>query len=106
MTLVHAPENDAPPLFDIAGKVAVVTGGSRGIGKMIAAGLVRAGGRVYVASRNADACAATAGERSEFGECLAVAVDLSVSEGCQNLADDVAAREQSLDILVNNAGAT
>jgi NAD(P)-dependent dehydrogenase (short-subunit alcohol dehydrogenase family) len=93
-------------LFSIAGKTALVTGGSRGIGKMIAAGYVRAGARVYVSSRDAEACAATAEELSDEGECTAVAANLSTEAGCRALADELLGREDRLDILVNNAGNT
>ena len=93
-------------LFSIEGKVAVVTGGSRGIGEMIAAGFLANGAKVYVSSRKADVCNATA-ERlaSEFGgECISVPADLSNIDGCEQLANAVAEREDQLDILVNNAG--
>ncbi len=93
-------------LFSIAGKTALVTGGTRGIGKMIAAGFVEAGATVYVASRKADACAETAEELSKLGTCTGIPADLSKEEGCRALADDMAGRVGQLDILVNNAGAT
>jgi NAD(P)-dependent dehydrogenase (short-subunit alcohol dehydrogenase family) len=93
-------------LFDISGKTAVVTGGSRGIGLMIARGFVEAGARVYISSRKASVCEAVAAELSEIGECIAVPEDLSSEDGCRRLADAIASRERSLDILVNNAGAT
>jgi NAD(P)-dependent dehydrogenase (short-subunit alcohol dehydrogenase family) len=93
-------------LFSIAGRVALVTGGSRGIGKMIAAGYVGAGARVYVSSRDEEACARTAEELSEAGECLALPANLSTEGGCRILAETLAGREQRLDILVNNAGNT
>jgi NAD(P)-dependent dehydrogenase (short-subunit alcohol dehydrogenase family) len=93
-------------LFSIAGKTALVTGGSRGIGKMIAGGYVRAGARVYVSSRDAEACAATAEELSAEGECAALPANLSTEAGCRGLADELLGREDRLDILVNNAGNT
>ena len=93
-------------LFSVAGKVAVVTGGSRGIGKMIAGGLVRAGCRVYITARKAEACDATAAELSEFGECISVPVDLAAAGGVEALVHAVSEREDGLHILVNNAGAT
>ena len=93
-------------LFSIAGKTAVVTGGSRGIGQMIATGYVRAGARVYISSRKADACDALAAELSELGECVSLPADLSTEDGCRALAQAVSAREPALHILVNNAGNT
>ncbi len=92
-------------LFDIKGKCAVVTGGSRGIGAMIAEGFVVNGVRTYVSSRKAEACTETASRLSEFGECFAVPADLSTAEGIRHLAETVGARETRLHILVNNAGA-
>lgn len=93
-------------LFDVSGKVAVVTGGSRGIGEMIAHGFVANGVRTYIASRKADACRETAARLSLQGECIAVPADLSTLEGIRALAGEVAGRETQLHILVNNAGAT
>ncbi len=92
-------------LFSIAGKVAVVTGGSRGIGAMIARGFVEAGAKVYISARKASECAATAEELSKGGTCVAIPADLSTEEGCRGLADAVGARENALHVLVNNAGA-
>ncbi|HKY67763.1 MAG TPA: SDR family oxidoreductase [Acidimicrobiales bacterium] len=93
-------------LFSIAGRTAVVTGGSRGIGLMIARGFVEAGAKVYVSSRKADVCEQVAADLREVGECVALPADLSTEVECRRLADEVAAREDHLDILVNNAGAT
>ncbi len=93
-------------LFSIAGKTAVVTGGSRGIGLMIARGFVEAGAKVYISSRKADVCEQVAAELSEVGECVALPADLSTEAECRRLADAVAEREDRLDVLVNNAGAT
>ncbi len=92
-------------LFDISGKVALVTGGSRGIGEMIAEGFVRNGVRTYISARKADACDATAERLSELGECISIPADLSTAEGIKTLADEISGRESKLDILVNNAGA-
>ena len=93
-------------LFSIEGKTAVVTGGSRGIGLMIARGYVEAGAKVYISSRKADVCEEVAAELSKIGECIAVPADLSSEAECQRLAGEIAARESQLHILVNNAGAT
>jgi NAD(P)-dependent dehydrogenase (short-subunit alcohol dehydrogenase family) len=96
---------DVAKLFSVAGKVALVTGGSRGIGLMIARGLVAGGARVYVASRKREACDAAAAELSQLGTCLALPADLSTPDGCRALAAALAARESRLHVLVNNAGA-
>ena len=93
-------------LFDLSGKTAVVTGGSRGIGLMIARGLLQAGARVYISSRKADACAAAEQELSPYGTVAAIPADLSTEAECLRLAGEVGQREQALHILVNNAGAT
>jgi NAD(P)-dependent dehydrogenase (short-subunit alcohol dehydrogenase family) len=94
-------------LFDLGGKVAVVTGGSRGIGLMIARGLLQAGAeRVYISSRKADACAEAQKELSEYGDAVAIPADLSNEPECQRLAAEIADREPKVHILVNNAGAT
>lgn len=92
-------------LFSIRGKAAVVTGGSRGIGLMIADAYVDAGARVYVSSRKADVCNEVAGVLSERGECYAAPADLSTSDGIRSLADAIREREDGIEILVNNAGA-
>jgi NAD(P)-dependent dehydrogenase (short-subunit alcohol dehydrogenase family) len=92
-------------LFSLRGKVALVTGGSRGIGLMIARGFVEAGARVYVASRKAEECERVAAELSRTGSCTAVRADLATEAGCRGLAAAVAAREPALHVLVNNAGA-
>ena len=93
-------------LFSIDGKTALVTGGSRGIGKMIATGFVEAGAKVYIAARKHAASEETAAELSKIGECIALEADLSSEEGCRALATEIQNREDKLDILVNNAGAT
>jgi NAD(P)-dependent dehydrogenase (short-subunit alcohol dehydrogenase family) len=92
-------------LFSIDGKTALVTGGSRGIGKMIATGFVEAGAKVYISSRNAEVCDEVAAELSKTGECIAVPANLADESECRRLAEEIGARESSLDILVNNAGA-
>jgi NAD(P)-dependent dehydrogenase (short-subunit alcohol dehydrogenase family) len=93
-------------LFDLSGKTAVVTGGTRGIGLMMARGLLEAGARVYISSRKADACAAAADELGRYGPVAAIPADLSTEEECLRLAREVGEREQVLNVLVNNAGAT
>jgi NAD(P)-dependent dehydrogenase (short-subunit alcohol dehydrogenase family) len=93
-------------LFSLKGRVALVTGGSRGIGKMIAQGFLESGAKVYISSRKADACDAAAGELSAFGPCIPLPQDVSTVAGCQALAGKVSDLEGGkLDILVNNAGA-
>lgn len=92
-------------LFDVAGKVVLVTGGSRGIGRAIAEGFVRAGASVYVCSRKPAACEETARELSRFGRCTSLPGDLGTVEGCRALAAQLATLENRLDVLVNNAGA-
>ena len=91
-------------MFDLSGRVAVVTGGSRGIGRMIAEELVRRGVRVYITARNAEVCLQTASELSEFGACIAIPNNLSTLDGVRELAAELKRREAKLDILVNNAG--
>ncbi len=95
----------ANDLFSIQGKTACVTGGSRGIGFMIAQGFIDAGARVYISSRKADQCEAAAKELGKNGECIAIPSDLSTVEGTEQLANAVQEKESQLDILVNNAGA-
>lgn len=92
-------------LFDVSGKVALVTGGSRGIGEMIAEGFVANGVKTYISSRKAAVCDATAARLSEQGECISIPADLSTSEGIAALVAEINKRESQLDILVNNAGA-
>src|SRR5918912_3416784 len=92
-------------LFSIAGKTAVVTGGSRGIGFMIASELLKADARrVYICARRAEACDAAAAELSKHGDCVSVPCDVGEMEGVEKLARAVEEREQRLEILVNNAG--
>jgi NAD(P)-dependent dehydrogenase (short-subunit alcohol dehydrogenase family) len=93
-------------LFDLTGKSALVTGGTRGIGLMMARGLLQAGARVVISSRKADACAEAEQMLSEFGEVRGIPADLSRHDECNRLADLVASDTDGLDILVNNAGAT
>ena len=93
-------------LFDVNGKVVLVTGGSRGIGEMIARGFVDAGAKVYISSRKAEVGDALAKELSEHGTCISLPANLSTEAECQRLAGEIAAREDHLNVLVNNAGAT
>jgi len=92
-------------LFSLSGKVALVTGGSRGIGLMIARGFVQAGARVYVSSRKKEVCDQVAAELSKLGTCISLPADLSSEAGANALADELAGREAALHVLVNNAGA-
>jgi NAD(P)-dependent dehydrogenase (short-subunit alcohol dehydrogenase family) len=92
-------------LFSVAGKVVVVTGGSRGIGEMIARGFVEAGAKVYISSRKREACEALAAELSKTGVCIPIPADLATEAGAKHLAREVSAREPELHVLVNNAGA-
>ncbi len=102
------PPAPTPPdvLFDVADKTVVVTGGSRGIGRMIAAGFVAAGAEVVIASRKADAVAETVAELSAYGRCRGLAADLSTEEGARHFAEAVGADHDRVHVLVNNAGAT
>ncbi len=93
-------------LFSLQGRIALVTGGSRGIGKMITAGFLEYGAKVYISARKAEQCDATAAALTQQGrECISLPQDLSTVEGCRALADQITRREGKLDILVNNAGA-
>ena len=94
---------DIAKLFSLEGRVALITGGSKNIGKMIAQGFIAQGAKVYISSRKADACDATAAELGP--NCHSLPMDVSTVEGCRALAKAFAEREEKLDILVNNAGA-
>jgi NAD(P)-dependent dehydrogenase (short-subunit alcohol dehydrogenase family) len=96
---------DTTRLFSLAGRTALVTGGSRGIGRMIAEGFLAQGARVYISARKAEACDRTAQELSTFGTCISLPADVSTVEGAHALVQAYARHESSLDILVNNAGA-
>ena len=93
-------------LFSVEGKAVLITGGSRGIGEMIARGYVENGARVYISSRKADVCDRMAEELSEHGSCTSLPFDLSKMAGIEGLAAANSAREPKLDILINNAGAS
>lgn len=97
---------DLANLFGLVGKTALVTGGTRGIGMMIARGLLQAGASVVISARNADACEKAALALSEFGPVRAVPADLSRQDECDRLAAAASEGTDTLDILVNNAGAT
>ena len=92
-------------LFDIAGKVALVTGGSRGIGEMIAEGFVKNGAKTFITSRKADQCDETAKRLSRFGECISIPADLTDSNEIKKVKSKVESETNTLNILVNNAGA-
>jgi NAD(P)-dependent dehydrogenase (short-subunit alcohol dehydrogenase family) len=92
-------------LFDVSGKVAVVTGGSSGIGAMMARGLIENGAKVYITARKEERLMAKAAELSELGECIAIPADLSNVEGIEALVAAISEREEKIDILINNAGA-
>ena len=96
---------DMNQLFSLKGRTALITGGSRGIGRMIAEGYLAAGARVYISARKAAACDQTAKDLSALGHCVSLPADVSTMEGIRGLVDAYAKHEGSLDILVNNAGA-
>jgi len=94
-------------LFDLTGKTTVVTGGTRGIGLMIARGLLQAGAdRVYISSRKAEGCSDAERELANYGHATAIQADLSTEAECVRLAAAIGEREPALHVLVNNAGAT
>lgn len=93
-------------LFTLQGRTALVTGGSRGIGRMIAAGFLAQGAKVYITARKAAVCDQTAKELSALGgECISLPIDVSTVDGAKALAAAFGEHETALDILVNNAGA-
>ena len=92
-------------LFSLDGRTALITGGSRGIGKMIAVGFLQQGAKVYISARKAAACDATAAELSALGTCISLPADVSTAAGIAGLVAAYSAHESKLDILVNNAGA-
>lgn len=96
---------EIPNLFSVKDKTVLITGGSRGIGLMIASTFVKNGAKVYISSRNAEVCQAVEAELSKIGNCIAIPADLSTHEGQQNLVSEITSRETSLDVLINNAGA-
>lgn len=92
-------------LFSVAGKTALVTGGSRGIGYMISEGFLKSGAKVYISARKKEACDKAAAELSKFGKCISIPADVGSSEGRAYLVNEIRKHEAKLDILVNNAGA-
>ena len=92
-------------LFSLKGRTALVTGGTRGIGRMIAQGFLEQGAKVYISGRNAERAQAAAKELSSYGPCIPLAIDASGADGSRKLAEAYLAKESSLDILVHNAGA-
>ena len=92
-------------LFSLEGRVALITGGSRGIGRMIAAGYLQQGAKVYISARKAAVCDATAAELNKIGPCVSLPADVSTAAGIAGLVAAFSAHEAKLDILVNNAGA-
>ena len=96
---------DTSQLFSLKGRTALITGGSRGIGRMIAAGFLAQGAKVYISARKAEACNQTAKDLSAIGPCISLPADVSTVAGAQGLAAAYAKHESELDILVNNAGA-
>ena len=80
-------------LFSLKGRTALITGGSRGIGRMIATGFLEQGARVYISSRKADVCDQTAAELSALGTCISLPADVSSVEGANVLANEFASRE-------------
>jgi NAD(P)-dependent dehydrogenase (short-subunit alcohol dehydrogenase family) len=96
---------DTSQLFSLKGRTALITGGSRGIGRMIAEGFLAQGAKVYISARKADACDQTAKELSAIGPCFSLPADVSSLAGVQGLVEAFSKRETQLDILVNNAGA-
>jgi NAD(P)-dependent dehydrogenase (short-subunit alcohol dehydrogenase family) len=92
-------------LFNLNGKIALVTGGSRGIGAMIAEGFVRNGVKTYISSRKSDPCNKKAKELSKYGECISIPADLTDMNEMDKLVTKIKDKETKLNILVNNAGA-
>ena len=95
---------DLTKLFSLKGRTALITGGSRGIGRIIAQAYLIQGARVYISARGAEDCDRTATELSEYGEVFSLPADVSTLDGARELSNTYAKREDALDILVNNAG--
>jgi len=92
-------------LFDISGKTVIVTGGSSGIGAMIARGFVENGVKTYISARKEGPLMAKAEELNAYGTCIPIQADLSTVEGIENFVGQVSEQEDHIDILINNAGA-
>ena len=92
-------------LFNVEGKVALVTGGSRGIGAMIAEGFVKNGVKTYITSRKSEQCNNKADELSKFGECISIPADLTDMNEMDKLVNHINENEKQLNFLINNAGA-
>ena len=101
----HMSTIDVSSLFSLKGKVALVTGGSRGIGRMIAEGYLQAGAKVYISARKKETCDRTADELSRVGDCVSLPADVSTTQGRAALVKTLSDNERALHILVNNAGA-
>lgn len=95
---------DINRLFSLKGKVALVTGGSRGIGRMISQGLLQAGAKVYISARSTQDCEQAAAELSQYGVCIAIPADVTNPDSRQQLCEVLQKSESALNILVNNAG--
>jgi len=91
-------------LFSVSGKVALVTGGGRGLGLMMTKALIASGAKVYIASRKREVCEKVAAELGGGDRCIGLGADLSTEAGCKSLAAEIASRERALHVLVNNAG--
>lgn len=96
---------DTSRLFSLEGRTALITGGSRGIGRMIAEGFLAQGARVYITARKREACDATAAELSQYGHCVSLPGDIATKEGMADVVAKLREHEPHLDVLVNNAGA-
>jgi len=92
-------------LFSVEGKTVLITGGSRGIGLMMASTFVKNGAKVFIASRNAEVCQAVEKELSKIGTCIAIPADLSNKEGRKKLVEKLGTHIDKLEVLINNAGA-
>ncbi|WP_159819188.1 SDR family oxidoreductase [Colwellia sp. 20A7] len=98
--------NEINALFSLSGKTALVTGGARGLGEMMAKGLLQAGAKVYITSRKLADCDAKVEALSIYGDCKGIVADVATMEGIEKLIASFGEQEQSLDILVNNSGKT